>query len=373
MTRRGGRFGALAALAGALLLAGCAGLRFSEPFTGVIHPGIEPSSVQQGTRMVEHEFAFEGDTVRVSVPVDSAVYAGAVTADKHATFVGRAQPSDWVGDYYRAFIDEGHQEPFYASLLEALHAVRDERDLDAARYVDLVAAMAQGLEYRIDPGDLAPKFPIETFTEGFGDCDDKTLLAAGLLARDGYDVAVLFFEAEEHVALGIRAPGLDYEGSGYAYVETTEPLLVGTAPEKLAGGVGLASEPAAVRIGVGVQDYSAAEDIAYIRRRTSEVREAREELDALIRENNAELEEQRASLTAEKERMEASGAIHSQDEVREYNERVREHNDLVRTTNETVARYNELVAAERFVAENQTDRPGVRRRLEALGGASAHS
>jgi hypothetical protein len=370
VTRRGGRFGALAALACALLLAGCAGLQLGEPFTGVIHPDIKPSTVEQGIRMVEHEFAFEGDTVRLSVPVDRAVYAGAVTADKHATFVGTAQPPDWVGDYYRAFIDEEHQEPFYASLLEALHAVRDERDLDAARYVELVAAMAQGLEYRIDPGDLAPKFPIETFAEGFGDCDDKTLLAAGLLARDGYDVAVLFFETEEHVALGVRAPGLDYKDSGYAYVETTEPLLVGLPPEKLTGDVELASEPAVVRIGNGAQEYSAAKDIAYIRRRTSEVREAREELDALIRANNIELEEQRATLSAEKERMEDSGAIHSQAEVREYNERVREYNDLVRTTNETVARYNELVAAERFVAENQTDRPGVRRRLEALGSAT---
>ena len=177
--------------------------------------------------------------------------------------------------YYRAFIDEKHQEPFYASLLEALRTTRQEKGLEDSRYVELVTSMTQSLEYHTDPGSLAPKFPIETFADGFGDCDDKTLLAASLLAREGYDVAVLLFQPEKHVALGIRAPGLDYRGTGYAYVELTQPSLVGKPAEKLANGIQLTSQPEVIKIGEGTKGYGAGEQIQFIVSRLAEMSAAR--------------------------------------------------------------------------------------------------
>lgn len=338
----------------------------SDLLKGVIQPKIVPSASAKGTRVVEREFAFEDLRVKLSVPVDASVYEGAANAEKSAIFIGGKRPPDWVAGYYRAFIDEAHQEAFYTSLLGSLHTIRDQQGLDSARYVELVTAMAQQLEYRVDPGNLAPKFSIETFADGYGDCDDKTLLAAGILSRDGYDVSVLFFAPEKHVALGVRAPGMDYKGTGYAYVEMTEPLLVGVPPESLSGGVKLVSRPTVIVIGDGRASYSAAEQILYIQKRLAGIEAERAKLEKTIVGYNAEATRMKSDLADAKSRLYSSGAVTSESAVREYNAKVDEYNRLVRTLNGAVARYNVLVEVQRYAAEHQTARHQVYARLAAF-------
>ena len=193
------------ALVAGLTAASCSGFLPTAPPPGVIQPSITPSSADKGSLTVTREFTFENGKVRLSVPIDRSVFAGAVGAQKAAIFVGGEQPSDWVPDYYRAFIDEPTRRPSTTRCSRRCARFVSELALDASRYAELITSMAQSLEYNTDPGSLAPKFPIETFGDGYGDCDDKTLLAAALLSREGYDVAILLFQPEKHVALGIRA------------------------------------------------------------------------------------------------------------------------------------------------------------------------
>ncbi len=350
----------------ALPLAGCAEVLSRALPSGVIHPRITPSATDKGSLTKTHEFAFEDGKANLSVPIDRAVYVASEDAQKSAVFLGDEEPTDWVPDYYRAFIEEEHQEAFYESLLAGLHQIRDREGLDDSRYVELVTSMAQTLEYKTDPGSLAPKFPIETFGDGYGDCDDKTLLAAGLLARDGYDVAVLLFEPERHVALGIRAPGLDYKNTGYAYVEMTEPSLVGIPAEELATGESLESQPKVIEVGDGTNAYAAAEQTEYIRRRLDEIDAAAQKLKTQIAAQQAELESKKSQID------EAAAALKTirdaqtlNDAVRRYNAEVNAYNALSAETNELVARYNALVDVQRFVAGHQTSRPQVYERVRA--------
>ena len=114
--------------------------------------------------------------------------------------------------------------------------------------------------YVTAPGTAA-KYPVETWADRSGDCDDKALLLAGLLAREGYRVALLVFLPESHMALGIGCPaGYEYGGSGYAYLEVTNASYVGVVPD----GVRLASPPLVVPIGNGTTVYGAAPGIAAI-------------------------------------------------------------------------------------------------------------
>jgi hypothetical protein len=355
------------AFVGAAAATGCSMLADAMP-SSVIQPRIVPSAAQSGSLAVTREFAFENSTVKLSVPVDRAVLAGAASAQKSAVFIGGEQPGDWVGDYYRAFIGEKQQEAFYTAMLQALHQARQQQGLDESRYVDLVASMVQTLEYKTDPGSLAPKFPIETFGNGYGDCDDKTLLAAALLSREGYDVAVLLFEPEKHVALGIRAPGLDYKKTGYAYVEVTGPSLVGVPVERLSGGARLTSQPVVIKVGDGTGAFGAGEQIAYIQQRLRDMAAAEEQLKGMITAQQKELSAGTASLNREREALKAiTDPTALQMAVERYNQQVDEFNSLTAKVNQLVARYNGLVEIEKYVASHQTSRPQVYERVRAAG------
>lgn len=352
-------------VAGVALVAGCSRIPLEGILKGVIHPSIEPAATEKGVQQAKVDFPFEGSKVELTVPVESAVYAGAVNAEKNAIFIGGDRPPNWVSDYYRAFIQEEHQTSFYDSLAAALHEVRDEKALDSSRYIELVAAMAQNLDYRVDPGNLAPKFPIETYTDGYGDCDDKALLAAAILSRDGYDVAVLFFGREEHVALGVRAPGLEYKDTGYAYLEMTEASFVGIPPEKLAGDIELKSDPLVIRIGEGQEEYSATEHIRLIEDRLRRLKAERDELAERIKEYQSQLASQRSSLDSEKGRLDSLGTEVTATDVDNYNRRVDSYNELVARADTAVSRYNALIELEKYAIENRNARPQVYGRLRS--------
>ncbi len=349
----------------ALALSGCSTLELNRP--AVIQPNIVPAAGQSSSTAVTRQFALEDGRVRLTVPIDRAVYAGSVTAQKSAIFLDGKQPPNWVAGYYRAFINEKHQATFYASLLEALDVVHQKEGLDSARFVELVTGMAQGLEYRTDPVNLAPKFPIETFGDGYGDCDDKALLAAGILSQKGYDVAILLFGPEKHVALGIRAPGLDYKGTGYAYVEMTEPSLVGIPAEELSGGVRLTSQPEVIKIGEGTGAYTAGAQINYIQRRLAEVKAAEKELRTQIDRDEAQVSDMRTTLDGEKKALEALRDPASlATAVNRYNQQVAVYNERTAQLRRLVDRYNGLVEVDNYVARHQTARPQVYAKLRAV-------
>lgn len=346
----------------ALLLATTVGCSAVLP-DGVIYPSITPDPAASGTRSVDVEFMFEGQSVAFTVDVENALYAGASAADKQVIRFGNARADDWIEDYFPAFITEEHQGPFYDALIAAFRTVRDRRGLDADRYAELMTAYVQSITYQIDPDDLSPKFPVETFVESNGDCDDKTLLLGALLSREGYDVAVLMFEPEQHVALGIRSQDLPYRDTGYAFVETTVPGYLGQVPESLEGGVTLESEPHVFAIAGGQTPYTAGSQVAAIlEARATAVAEA-ERLNAEITAADAELSASKTSVSAarsELESLKAAGRVAEYNaRVDAYNALVAQHNRELEDRNALAARHNDLAAIDRLVAAGTTDRAGT--------------
>ena len=98
---------------------------------------------------------------------------------------------------------------------------------------NILAFVQQGIRYTADlssqTGQLIeyPKYPLETLVEKKGDCEDQAILAAALLTRMHYNVALLILPP--HVALGIAGfndkPGSRVihapTGISYLYAETT--------------------------------------------------------------------------------------------------------------------------------------------------------
>lgn len=358
----------LGALAAGIVLLGAPGCALVDlvPLPpDVVYPRIQPAEDAGELAPVEFDWPFEGSMVRMSVPLDATVYEGAKRSPKTVLAFREITEAEWVPEYYRAFIDEPRQEPLYEALLGNFRSLRSSLGLDDDRYAELIVSWVQTLEYRTAPVDLEPKFPVETVGDRDGDCDDKTLLAAALLAREGYDVAVLLFAPEQHVALGIRTNGSTYGRSGYGFVESTMPTLFGWVPDTLDGGLVLESEPVVVPIGEGARTYEAGNQTDALRASFDAALERAEELNALIITRDAELERRLRELDDLKASMDRRSANR---DIPGYNALVPRYNALSAEYNQLVAERNSLVSeldgharnTER-IANGQTDRFGLAR------------
>ncbi len=285
---------ALLALFLVVATAGCAAL-FGP---SAEYPTLAPVPGAGGPVAADHTFAFEGEAGTIEVTIDASILAGARAGEREVIVRGEVPEEEWVAGAYRAQVFDPAQDRFYGDLLGGFREVRDRRGLDGDRYLELMAAAVQQLPYVAAPGTAA-KYPVETWGDGGGDCDDKVLLLAGLLAREGYRVALLVFLPEKHMALGVGSTaGYDYRGTGYAYLEVTNGSYVGTVPEEIGDGVRLASSPLVVPIGNGTTVYGAAPGAAAIEaaRRT-----ARTRADAL----GPEIDRRRSALETDLRRLEA--------------------------------------------------------------------
>ncbi|MEM2124025.1 MAG: hypothetical protein QXL43_01660 [Methanolinea sp.] len=359
----------LAVLALALAAGGCLDvLPWAHP--PVVYPSIKPVKDASLPRIPTYTFPFQDFSVRIEVPVDPAVYAGAKVADKSARVYDRnVGEAEWRAGIYRALMEDPAQEGFFSSLLSALRAVRDARSLDTDEYLELLAVFVQSIPYETDKA-VDPRFPVEVFVDGAGDCDDKSLLLASLLAREGYRAALLYFGPEGHMAVGAGCDGPGYRGTGYAYIETTNVTYVGVPPRELAGGVRLVSEPEVIPVGAGTLAYTRCGETGELARAMEELRGDADALRARISALEEDLSRRRATLDAMRREMDAllrgGHVAEYNSRVPRYNVGVEEYNSLRSSLSGAVTRYNRLVELYNTFATRQYDREGMYRYLKSL-------
>src|SRR5208337_3677730 len=180
----------------------------------VVVPHIIVGSEGSSPITATHTFSFEKNQITISVPVDAAVYNGAKSTDKSVSVYGNVTESVWVTDSYLEMVNDPAQDQLYADLIAQFRKIRDDEGLSSDEYLELMAAYTQSLTYETTP-DNPTKYPVETVIEGAGDCDDKSVLLAGLLSREGYKVSLLLFSPSRTWPLGsglrirfTRTPGM---------------------------------------------------------------------------------------------------------------------------------------------------------------------
>ena len=236
------------------------------------------TNTSAGTISRTYTFPFQQENVTVTANVSTAVYDGAQNGVKYAV----SQPGNPVDllapGYFNAFISDPLQDSFYTGLLQDFRSIRARDNLSDDQYLELMTVFVQSLPYDTKSGvlDNPPRFPAETFVDGTGNCEDKSVLLAGLLSREGYDVVLFLFLPEHHIAVGIKNSSYSFQGTGYAYIETTGTLLVGEVPSELAipekyapaGGNGnetvANTTPLVIRVGNGTTGYTGADQVAFI-------------------------------------------------------------------------------------------------------------
>lgn len=307
----------------------------------VVVPHIVPQSGQASPITATHTFLFEKSTIIISVPVDAGAYAGAKATDKSVSIYGNVSENIWVTDSYLAMVNDTAQNAMYESLLSQFRKIRNDQNLTSDEYLELMAAYVQSLTYETTPDNPA-KYPVETVVDGAGDCDDKSLLLAGLLSREGYRVALLSFTPESHMALGVGSTAALYKNTGYTYLETTNLSYVGVSPEELAGGVVLTSEPLVIPVGNGTTLYTSGAETAALSDMSLSAEQNATGMESKISSLSLDLTAQQDRIKQMETQMQS---LRNSGNVGAYNAQVSTHNTLVADYNAELATYRSLVSS----------------------------
>ncbi len=337
-----------------------AGILFPED--RIVTPRIDPVVTGQPPILVTSSYLFQEGIVTISVSVNASVYEGAKRADKSVTIVGNISENVWIADSYRAMVDDPAQESLYQDLLTSFQMIRIEEDLDSDEYLELIAVYVQSLQYETLEENPA-KFPVETVVDLAGDCDDKSLLLAGLLSREGYSVALLSFGPENHMALGIGSDDCQFRNTSYTFLETTNVSYVGIVPEKLGTGVSIYSEPIIIPIGDGVTTYTCCADTGYIHQTMVQSGQNAKELEPRLEAMQDDLKRKQQEILEMESHLQS---FRSAGNVRQYNALVSTHNtcvsaynDSLRTYQQLFTRYEKYVMVHNYIIDHEYDRNGV--------------
>lgn len=309
-------------------------------------------------------FSFQKSNISVSVTVPDGLYEAASNADKRAVLRGEwNEDDDWISGYYLSFITDPQMDLVYSATADALRAEAPITSEKTDEYLEYLTVYVQSIPYETSPDETEPKFAVETVIETAGDCDDKSILLAGLLSRQGYNVSLLYFPADSHMAVGVAADEPGYRDSGYLFIEPTNLSLIGIPPETYENGKTLTSELFIIPVGDGTKKYGKADETRRIDRASAEARSrAKTDVASLEMQEN-ELEQMNLALDKKNGalvRLKQSGDIRGYNTgVGNYNRRVAEYNQLFQEFRTRYDAYLTDVKFANYVATHIYDRPGL--------------
>jgi hypothetical protein len=334
------------------------------PKEAVITPHIAPdlTRLQSSPVIISHQFPFEKTTVSLTVPINVSVYEGAKQADKSTMIHGNVSETIWLAETYHAMVNDPAQEEMYSSLLNDVKKTRFQQKLSDDEYLELIAVYIQSLRYETREQNPA-KFPIETVVDRAGDCDDKSLLLAGLLSREGYPVAVLLFGPEAHMAIGVGSDDYLYKNTGYAFLETTNYSFVGVPTDTLGGNLTLYSDPVIIPISNGTKLYGSGNETRYIYDMYMLSDQRVKDLEPQIKSMGTDLTSQKEKIARIESQMQgmrdtgSSVSYNAQAPV--HNALVSDYNARLNTYRQLFARYEKYAVIHNYILEHMFDRKGV--------------
>lgn len=166
-----------------------------------------------------YTFTYERDNYYsiVSIPLRTYFY-----------YKEKPRPSSFSG--YSSMAADPYDDSLIDGMVRNLEEAAATKNLSKLEKTNFVITFIQSLPYTEDivttPYDEYPRYPVETLFDRGGDCEDTSILTAALLSAMDYDVALLIFKEEQHMAVGVNVPKAtgyywEYQGKRYFYLETT--------------------------------------------------------------------------------------------------------------------------------------------------------
>jgi hypothetical protein len=334
------------------------------PKETVIVPHIAPdlTRLQSSPVISSHQFPFEKTTVTLTLPINVSVYEGAKQAEKATKVYGNISETIWLAQSYRAMVQDPAQDSLYATLLAEADKIRLQQKLSDDEYLELIVVYIQSLRYETREQNPA-KFPVETVVDRAGDCDDKSLLLAGLLSREGYPVVLLLFGPESHMAVGVGSDDYHYKNTGYAFVETTNFSFVGVPTDKLGGNLTLYSDPVIIPISNGTKFFGSGSETRYIHDMYVLSGQKIKELEPQVKSMGSDLTSQQEKIAHLESQIQEirntgnSGSYNTQ--VAVHNALVSDYNSRLNVYRQLFARYEKYALVHNYILEHMYDRKGV--------------
>lgn len=155
--------------------------------------------------------------------------------------------SAYLHNQEKDFVFSYEKDGTIKDLAAKITAVGNANGLSADQDLDLSACFMQSIPYddakaaRILGPDFTkqpttqviPRYPYETLYDKAGICTDKTYLGAAVMRELGYKTAIMTFDAQKHMSLGVAVPaGYGSFGTIYGIMELTgKGFLVGDVPD----------------------------------------------------------------------------------------------------------------------------------------------
>jgi len=168
--------------------------------------------------------------------------------------------------FWKELINDKVQQKYLTGFIGQIRKKTEYRD-DQARIAISIAQQIYydtNLEARVEENGYY--YPYQTIFKDSGACADKSFLLAYTLKELGYGVALMKFDPERHVVVGIKAPAqYTYKNTGYAFIDPVCGCMIptydkgeyGTDPENLKP---LTSTPIVIKISDGVSFDSIGEE-----------------------------------------------------------------------------------------------------------------
>lgn len=179
-----------------------------------------------------YQWDYRGSNWKWELPIPMSLYD---------EYLERPRPR--LGGLYVDMARDPKDDPYIDVLLQQINNASTKSGISGLGKVNFVVAFVQSLPYTSDaettPYNEYPRYPIETLFDRGGDCEDTSILAAAMLDKMGYDVALLLLRNAKHMAVGISLDGYygsyyDYSGKKYFYLETTgDGWQIGQIPPDL--------------------------------------------------------------------------------------------------------------------------------------------
>lgn len=359
----------LMALLFVLLTSGCSNSFFH--FSDADYPSIDHGDATPDYTTIGDAFSFQDREITINYSVDKVLYEDAKNTDKYVYLYENISDSEWTSEYYRSFVNSEYMDEVYAAILGSLRQVKDQLSLDDDEYAELISVYVQSIPYNTDEVDTDPKYPVETVFEDSGDCDDKSILLAGLLLKEGYDVVLLEYESEEHMNVGIRSNGCEYRNTGYATIEATDVNLIGWEKIEIGDGEVLDSDPLVITFdNEGGLYYTACSQVQAIYDTFKSTADTCGTLSSQIEDKEAELaslQNEIDSLSKQLDQMKRRGDISGYNSyVPVYNSKISSYNSRSESLQSVVDRYNECVDIHNRILEHQYDRKGLYEYVRSL-------
>ncbi len=164
-----------------------------------------------------------------------------------------------------SYLSESNEGPSITALAGEIKSITPNTD-DQAR---IAVSMVQNMPYdyaSFNAGVTKGRYPYETLYEDTGVCGDKSMLLASLLRELGYGTALLQFNTQNHMAVGIKCPAqYAYQNTGYCFIESTTPNIITFSDGDYVGVGKLNTAPNVIPVSDGAefssvqQDYSDAQ------------------------------------------------------------------------------------------------------------------